>query len=114
MPDSTRGPFSTKGPLLVASREESTSSRNTRCAVFAAVTGSETDATLVRRLRAAGAIVLAKTNMHEWAYGIETPDQFAALRDAFRRSKYWQVIIERGGSYLFRLKAEQFVAEDPR
>jgi len=28
------------------------------------------DATLVRRLREAGAIILAKANMHEWAYGI--------------------------------------------
>jgi amidase len=30
------------------------------------------DAFLVRRLRAAGAILLAKSNMHEFAYGIET------------------------------------------
>lgn len=30
------------------------------------------DAELVARLRAAGAIILAKTNMHEFAYGIET------------------------------------------
>src|SRR5262245_2790606 len=30
------------------------------------------DAFVVRRLREAGAIVLAKTNMHEFAYGIET------------------------------------------
>lgn len=31
-----------------------------------------TDATLVRRLRAAGAIVVAKANMHEFAYGVTT------------------------------------------
>lgn len=30
------------------------------------------DATLVKKLKAAGAIVIAKTNMHEWAYGIES------------------------------------------
>ncbi|HKL19381.1 MAG TPA: amidase [Halalkalibaculum sp.] len=30
------------------------------------------DAEMVARLRAAGAIILAKTNMHEFAYGIET------------------------------------------
>ncbi len=32
----------------------------------------ETDAELVSRLRAAGAVILGKTNMHEFAYGIET------------------------------------------
>lgn len=30
------------------------------------------DAEVVRRLRAAGAIVIGKTNMHEWAYGLTT------------------------------------------
>lgn len=33
---------------------------------------SQEDATVVRRLRDAGAVLLAKSNMHEFAYGLET------------------------------------------
>lgn len=37
-----------------------------------------------------------------WAYGIQSPDQFAALRDAFLRAPYWEVVVQQGGTYLFR------------
>jgi amidase len=42
------------------------------------------DATLVKKLRAAGAIILAKTNMHEFAYGILTVGSlFGATRNPY-------------------------------
>jgi amidase len=42
------------------------------------------DATLVKRLRAAGAIVVAKSNMHEFAYGITTVGSlFGATRNPY-------------------------------
>ena len=40
------------------------------------------DATIVRRLRRAGAVVLGKTNMHEFAYGISSENpHFGAVRN---------------------------------
>jgi amidase len=40
------------------------------------------DSALVRKLRAAGAIIIAKTNMHEFAYGIITVGSlFGATRN---------------------------------
>lgn len=42
------------------------------------------DAELVARLRAAGAVILGKTNMHEFAYGIETVGSgFGATRNPY-------------------------------
>ncbi|WP_282605783.1 amidase [Pelagibius sp. Alg239-R121] len=41
----------------------------TACSNAAPLEPSGTDATLVANLRAAGAVIFAKTNMHEWAYG---------------------------------------------
>ena len=42
------------------------------------------DATLVQKLRAAGAIILAKSNMHEFAYGITTVGSlFGATRNPY-------------------------------
>jgi capsular exopolysaccharide synthesis family protein len=43
-----------------------------------------------------------------WAYGLQSPDQFAALRDAFRRSRYWNVVFHQDGTYLFRFDAKQY------
>jgi hypothetical protein len=36
------------------------------------------------------------------------PEEFRALRDAFRRSPYWQLELERGGTYLFRFEAGRY------
>jgi glycosyltransferase involved in cell wall biosynthesis len=36
------------------------------------------------------------------AYGLQSASQFEALRDAFRRSPYWEVSFHEGGTYLFR------------
>lgn len=41
----------------------------TACSDAAPLEPSDVDATIVANLRAAGAIIFAKTNMHEWAYG---------------------------------------------
>ena len=41
----------------------------TACSDAAPLEPSGVDATIVANLRAAGAIIFAKTNMHEWAYG---------------------------------------------
>lgn len=41
----------------------------TACSDAAPIEPSGIDATIVANLRAAGAIIFAKTNMHEWAYG---------------------------------------------
>jgi capsular exopolysaccharide synthesis family protein len=42
------------------------------------------------------------------AYGLQSPDQFAALRDAFRRSRYWKVVFHQNGTYLFRFDARRY------
>ncbi len=49
--------------------------RDCRCANCSGFIGAAgwvppNDSTLVKKLRAAGAIVIAKSNMHEFAYGI--------------------------------------------
>jgi hypothetical protein len=43
-----------------------------------------------------------------WAYGLQSPDQFAALRDAFRRSPYWKVVLAQNGTYLFRFEPARY------
>lgn len=61
------------------------------------------------RQNAAGAELYAlwspATAYHDWAYGLQAPDQFAALRDAFRRSPYWDVALRRDGTDLFRFRS---------
>jgi len=42
------------------------------------------------------------------AYGLQTPDQFVALRDAFRRSPYWEVAFHQDGTYLFRFEPTRY------
>jgi glycosyltransferase involved in cell wall biosynthesis len=48
------------------------------------------------------------SSAHAWAYGIQAPDQAAALRDAFRLSPYWEVILEQGGTFLFRFDQTRY------
>jgi capsular exopolysaccharide synthesis family protein len=43
-----------------------------------------------------------------WAYGLQSPDQFAALRDAFRRSPYWTVVLNQDGTWLFRFEPARY------
>jgi capsular exopolysaccharide synthesis family protein len=48
------------------------------------------------------------SSYYGWAYGLQSPDQFAALRDAFRRSPYWKVVFQQGDTYLFRFDAKRY------
>ena len=46
------------------------------------------DATVVKRLRSAGAVLLGKTNLHELAYGITSNNpHFGPARNPWRRSQ---------------------------
>jgi hypothetical protein len=38
------------------------------------------------------------------AYALQTPEQSAALRDAFKRSAYWSVAFDQDGTYVFRFE----------
>ena len=39
---------------------------------------------------------------HGWEYGIQRPEQFVELREAFRTAGYWRVVSEREGTVLFQ------------
>ncbi|WXB17789.1 amidase [Pendulispora albinea] len=70
----TRGP---RGPLhgipvVVKDNFETADMQTAAGSILLRGWTSGEDATMVKKLRAAGAIVLAKTNMHEWAWGWET------------------------------------------
>jgi hypothetical protein len=41
------------------------------------------------------------SSYYGWEYGLHTPEQFTALRDAFATSPLWKVIFAEGGSVLF-------------
>ena len=41
------------------------------------------------------------SSYYGWEYGLHTPEQFTALRDAFAVSPLWKVIFSEGGSVLF-------------
>lgn len=43
------------------------------------------------------------SSYYDWEYGIQLPEQFAQLRDAFLASPYWRPVLARDGTYLFRL-----------
>jgi hypothetical protein len=48
------------------------------------------------------------SSQYDWAYGLQSPGQFAALRDAFLRSTYWDVVLARDGTYLFRFESSRY------
>jgi hypothetical protein len=48
------------------------------------------------------------SSQYDWAYGLQSPGQFAALRDAFLRSSYWDVVLARDGTYLFRFESSRY------
>ncbi|MEE4298057.1 MAG: amidase family protein, partial [Pseudomonadales bacterium] len=71
-------------PVLVKDNYETRGMPTTAGSVALAGFAPEQDAELVRRLRAAGAVILGKTNMHEWAYGITTVGSgFGFTRNAY-------------------------------
>jgi len=47
---------------------------------------------------------------YDWAYGIQTPEQFDALRGAFDRSAYWSQVLQRDGTVVYRLDPVTFDA----
>lgn len=58
----------------------------TACSDAAPLEPGGQDATVVANLRAAGALVLGKTNMHEWAYGAtNTTSRFGVTRNPHNR-----------------------------
>jgi hypothetical protein len=44
------------------------------------------------------------SSYYAWAYGLDTPEHFAAVRDAFRTSASWSVAGTWGGTVLFRYR----------
>jgi hypothetical protein len=42
------------------------------------------------------------------AYALQTPQQAAALRDAFASSRYWSIAFERDGTYVFRFEPSRY------
>lgn len=50
---------------------------------------------------------------YAWAYALQSPDQAAALRDAFVRSPYWHVAFRQNGTLLFRFDAVRYRREVP-
>jgi len=45
---------------------------------------------------------------YDRAYGLQSPAQFAALRDGFLRSAYWDVVLAQDGTYLFRFESSRY------
>jgi capsular exopolysaccharide synthesis family protein len=48
------------------------------------------------------------SSYYGWAYGLQSPDEFAALQDAFLRSRYWRVVFHQDGTYLFRFDPRRY------
>ena len=48
------------------------------------------------------------SSQYGWAYGIQTPSQFSALRQAFLLAPYWEVVVNEGGTYLFRFDPTRY------
>lgn len=47
------------------------------------------------------------------AYGLQRPEDFAALRDAVQASPYWDLVLEQDGTELYQFDASQFAADAP-
>jgi hypothetical protein len=45
------------------------------------------------------------SSYHAWQYGLDTPEHFAGLRDAFRNAPEWTVAAEDGQTVLFRYRS---------
>jgi hypothetical protein len=50
---------------------------------------------------------------YQYEYGVQLPGDFAALREAFRRSPYWTVGFHQGRTYVFRFVAENYDGTAP-
>jgi hypothetical protein len=44
-----------------------------------------------------------------WEYGLQLPEQFAQLREAFRAAPYWHIVYESAGTVLFMFDADAYV-----
>lgn len=51
------------------------------------------------------------SSFYGWEYGLQTPEQFAELRDAFTASGYWTVVSAEDGSVLYRFDPAKFAAK---
>jgi hypothetical protein len=51
------------------------------------------------------------SSFYGWEYGLQTPEQFAQLRDAFTASGYWTVVDAEDGSVLYRFDPAKFAAK---
>ncbi len=73
-------------PLAVKDNYLTKDYPTTACSDAAPIEPGGQDATVVANLRAAGALVLGKTNMHEWAYGAtNTTSRFGVTRNPHNR-----------------------------
>lgn len=76
-------------PVLVKDNYETRGMPTTVGSILLRDFAPDNDAELVRRLRAAGAVILGKTNMHEFADGIETVGSgFGATRNPYDRRRH--------------------------
>ncbi|MFK7829377.1 MAG: amidase [Congregibacter sp.] len=75
-------------PVLVKDNYETRGMPTTAGSLALAGFAPDADAELVQRLRDAGAVILGKTNMHEFAYGITSVGSgFGATRNAYDPSR---------------------------
>ena len=76
-------------PVLVKDNYETRGMTTTAGSILLEGFAPDRDAELVARLREAGAVILGKTNMHEFAYGIETVGSgFGATRNPYDPSRH--------------------------
>jgi hypothetical protein len=49
------------------------------------------------------------SSYYGWEYGLQRPEQFAELREAFRAAPYWHVVYESSGTVLFMFDPDAYV-----